>query len=694
MTQKNSSFNEKKGGGIFATMGLSAALVRAVHRLGFRLPTPIQRKCIPLLLDGRDVVGMARTGSGKTAAFLLPLVHHLGSHSVRVGIRALVIAPTRELVIQIHTVLRDLLQKAASDLRTVALVGGEGVEEQFVQLASNPDIIIATPGRLMHICEESGLCLRTVQLVVWDEADRLVEDAVLAQQMREINSRLPSEGRQTALFSATLPSALVEFAQAGLKDPQLVRLDVESKLSPDLELLFLATKSDQKEAALLSILRHLVDSNSTGPSNDRNHGKTVIFAATKHHVEYLQELLKAQGMNATYIYGALDQAARRLALEQFRKGQRSLLIVTDVAARGLDIPLLDNVINYDFPSSPKLFLHRVGRVARAGRSGRAISLFAPDEYPFLFDLQLFLGRSVVTAKTSNSDGDSAMVIGEIPQSLLDEEQGGVERVVDSGGLDSLKKVMMNATKLYRKTRPTASPESHRRSKEFMAAHPILGVHPIFKDIQDKDTVDVITALHKFKPRSSHLAFLKLASGMTISKPVSSAATKTNPQSIQQQSKSTSSSSITTSSEPCLRYTKNEHGSETERGYALAMTKSTKPSSIFKTFTGFAEEARSAVMDLNKNGDDPSSHRDKRRGLKDGKASISKGGKLKSATNKRDNRSGELYRQWRAKTHLNIQRPGEIESTTASNRAKAIIKAGEERRRWRQRKPSKRPRTTK
>ena len=376
--------NKKISTGSFTSMNLIPSLFKAIQRKGYHQPTPIQRKSIGPLLEGRDVVGMARTGSGKTAAFIIPMVQKLKTHSVKVGVRGLVMVPTRELALQIMQFTK--LMAKFTDLRTCMIVGGDSFEEQFMQLATNPDIIIATPGRLLHLCIEAQLSLQMVEMAVFDEADRLFELG-FAEQLNELLARMPST-RQTALFSATLPQGLVEFAAAGLVSPVFVRLDSESKLSADLKCSFLTVQTSRKDAALLFLLRTLIKPGEL----------TLIFAATRHHVEYLQTLLRACDYHVGYVYGSMDQEAREQAVANFRTGRWSILIVTDVAARGIDIPLLANVINYDFPGKAKLFVHRVGRVARAGRTGTAYSLIAPDEIPFLVDLQMFLGgdrKSVV-----------------------------------------------------------------------------------------------------------------------------------------------------------------------------------------------------------------------------------------------------------------------------------------------------------
>jgi ATP-dependent RNA helicase DDX54/DBP10 len=210
--------------------GLNAHLLKAISRKGFSVPTPIQRKTIPLVLDGQDVVGMARTGSGKTAAFVIPMIEKLKAHSARVGARALILSPSRELALQTLKVVKEFGR--GTDLKCVLLVGGDSLEEQFGFMAANPDIVIATPGRFLHLKGEMSLDLSSIKYVVFDEADRLFEMG-FAAQLTEILHALPTS-RQTLLFSATLPKSLVEFARAGLQEPSLVRLDAESKVSPDL----------------------------------------------------------------------------------------------------------------------------------------------------------------------------------------------------------------------------------------------------------------------------------------------------------------------------------------------------------------------------------------------------------------------------------------------------------------------------
>ncbi|XP_021018956.1 ATP-dependent RNA helicase DDX54 [Mus caroli] len=457
---------KKKSGG-FQSMGLSYPVFKGIMKKGYKVPTPIQRKTIPMILDGKDVVAMARTGSGKTACFLLPMFERLKARSAQTGARALILSPTRELALQTMKFTKELGK--FTGLKTALILGGDKMEDQFAALHENPDIIIATPGRLVHVAVEMNLKLQSVEYVVFDEADRLFEMG-FAEQLQEIIGRLPG-GHQTVLFSATLPKLLVEFARAGLTEPVLIRLDVDAKLNEQLKTSFLLVREDTKAAVLLYLLQNVV----------RPQDQTVVFVATKHHAEYLTELLTGQGVSCAHIYSALDQTARKINLAKFTHNKCSTLIVTDLAARGLDIPLLDNVINYSFPAKGKLFLHRVGRVARAGRSGTAYSLVAPDEVPYLLDLHLFLGRSVTLARPHEEPSGAVGrdgVLGRVPQSVVDDEDSSLQTAMGASlDLQGLHRVANNAQQQYVRSRPAPSPESIKRAKELDLAE--LGLHPLF-----------------------------------------------------------------------------------------------------------------------------------------------------------------------------------------------------------------------
>ncbi|KAF8313459.1 DEAD-domain-containing protein [Clavulina sp. PMI_390] len=532
------------GGGSFQSMGLHPSLLRALIVRGYKTPTPIQRASIPSLLASppRDLVGMARTGSGKTLAYMIPLLQRLGGrHSTSFGARALVLVPARELALQVLKVGKELARgwnsgagahagdnevdeeqesKSSQALRWGLIVGGESMDEQFEVITSNPDVIIATPGRLLHLAVEMNLDLKSIQYVVFDEADRLFEMG-FETALTEILHRLPAT-RQTLLFSATLPKSLVEFAKAGLQNPKLIRLDAESKISSDLRMGFFSVKAAEKEACLLSLLRDVIQVPLGGPSRDadesgdedsgdedtkkkrKGKGKakeriakprilaphqTLIFVATKHHVEYLIALLAEVGYAVSHIYGALDQAARTLQMDKFRRGVTSILVVTDVAARGIDIPVLENVINYDFPHGARVFVHRVGRTARAGQKGWAWSFVTHNELPHLLDLQLFLGRPLAS---SAPDGEvsftESLVLGTFDRDTIDTDVEYLARLdVSNSSLPTLKQVMTRGQTLYERSIGKASQASFARAKEMVkdgrwglsgaaeAAH----IHPIF-----------------------------------------------------------------------------------------------------------------------------------------------------------------------------------------------------------------------
>lgn len=493
----------KKGRG-FQSMGLNSHLLKAITKKGFSVPTPIQRKTIPLLLENQDVVGMARTGSGKTAAFVIPMIEKLKTHSVKVGMRALVLSPSRELALQTLKAVKELGR--GTELRTILLVGGDSLEEQFSQMTSNPDIVIATPGRFLHLLVEMSLDLSSVRYVVFDEADRLFEMG-FATQLHEILYALPAS-RQTLLFSATLPKSLVEFAKAGLREPHLVRLDAESKMSPDLECAFLTLKGAEKEGALLHLLNDVIQmptgeaaaarkSQQVDSQNPKKRKRmsapsatelpsaysTIVFAATKHHVEYLSNLLKLAGFPVSYVYGSLDQTARKAQVEDFRAGITTILVVTDVAARGIDIPLLANVINYDFPSQPKVFIHRVGRTARAGKKGWSYNLIKDADLPYMLDLQLFLGKKLVFGRNAGQPAHFVedLVLGGIPKDRLEKSCEWVTKILDEDGdLEALRSVAVKGEKLYTKSRNSASSESAKRAKTLAFNQALQEPHLIYK----------------------------------------------------------------------------------------------------------------------------------------------------------------------------------------------------------------------
>ncbi|CAB9524185.1 dependent RNA helicase [Seminavis robusta] len=514
------SGGKKKGSGGsasngFKALGLSEPVFHGIVRMGFRMPTPVQRKALPVILTGADACVMARTGSGKTIAFLVPLLEKLlklnaSRHQQapqQSSCRAVILSPTRELSMQTLKVLHKLAHFA--DLRAVGIHGGEGMEKQFDMLASKPDIIVATPGRLAHhLTEIPDFDLTNCQMCILDEGDRCMEMG-FSQQIRQIGRTMP-ENCQKIILSATMPKVLVEFTKSGFcTDPQVVRLDTECSVSEELRIAFLACRSSEKDAALMHVLHQIQEDLET---NDAlRTGLTIIFAATRHHVEYIHCLLQASGISSTLIYGTLDQDARKANLSAFRSGKKSVLVVTDVAARGIDVPLIDHVIHYHFPPEAKLFVHRSGRAARAGRIGFCWGLVDPEEMPYMVDLHLFLGRKPMNAPEGNDNLSYSLQemtpemvhYGSLPVSILTQEVENVHRIINSElagsleteSLQSLARVCNNAMKQYRRTRPEASKDGVRRAKAIMEGARLesgqrigqgrIPTHPLLRDTEEK-----------------------------------------------------------------------------------------------------------------------------------------------------------------------------------------------------------------
>ncbi|XP_001600622.1 ATP-dependent RNA helicase DDX54 [Nasonia vitripennis] len=483
--KKKAGKKSNKSGG-FQSMGLSQSVIRGILKRGYKIPTPIQRKTIPIALDGRDVVAMARTGSGKTACFLIPMFEKLKTRQAKTGARALILSPTRELALQTQRFIKEIGR--FTGLKSSVILGGDSMDNQFSAIHGNPDIIVATPGRFLHICIEMDMNLKSIEFVIFDEADRLFEMG-FGEQIHEIANRLP-KNRQTLLFSATLPKVLVEFATAGLRNPVLVRLDVESKLPDELKLCFITCRPEEKLAVLMCLLKQVIKPGA----------QTVIFAATMHHVEYIHQILDQAGILNTFIYSNLDPSARKINAAKFQNGKVKVLVVTDVAARGIDIPHLDNVINFNFPAKSKLFIHRVGRCARAGRSGTAYNIVAPDEYAYLLDLHLFLGRSFNIVPVSEAKNIPEGSIGKMPQSMIEEELSELiawhENVTD---IANMQNVCNNAYQQYCRSRPPASAESNKRIKELDINR--AGILPEFRDAND-EAANLLSKMKSYRPRGT------------------------------------------------------------------------------------------------------------------------------------------------------------------------------------------------
>ena len=365
-------------------LGLAPALNDALKRANFSQPTPIQNQAIPLALNGHDILGLAQTGTGKTLAFGLPLIDHLlaqpGKPDPKTA-KALILAPTRELVNQIADSLRNLTKK--TKLRVATVVGGQSINKQVMFLARGTDILVATPGRLIDLMERGAVNLGSVRHLVLDEADQML-DMGFIHALRRIAPELGTP-RQTMLFSATMPKQMEELSRAYLTNPQRVQVSPPGKAADKITQSLHFVGKPEKPAKLREIL-----------SQDTE-ALTLVFTRTKHGAERLMKGLVADGYNAASIHGNKSQGQRDRAIKAFRAGEVNILVATDVAARGIDIPGVAYVINFDLPEVPDNYVHRIGRTARAGREGEAIAFCAPEEVDLLRQIQKLMKIEIPVA---------------------------------------------------------------------------------------------------------------------------------------------------------------------------------------------------------------------------------------------------------------------------------------------------------
>ena len=368
----------------FSTLGLSPELLGAVTDAGLDTPTPIQERAIPLALQGRDVLGLAQTGTGKTLAFGLPLIDRLMAEPGRPApktTRALILAPTRELVNQIADNLRRLTDDLPLKVSTV--VGGQSIVRQVKMLSRGTDILVATPGRLIDLTDRRAVDLSWAKHLVLDEADQML-DMGFIHALRKIAPLLGTP-RQTMLFSATMPKEMEELSRAYLKTPERVQVTPPGKAADKIEQSVIFAEKAEKGDALRELL-----------SRDPN-ALTLVFARTKHGAERLMKSLVADGFDAASIHGNKSQGQRDRALAAFRAGDVTTLVATDVAARGIDIPDVALVVNYELPNVPDAYVHRIGRTARAGRDGMAVALCSEEEAGMLLQIEKLLGIEIPTA---------------------------------------------------------------------------------------------------------------------------------------------------------------------------------------------------------------------------------------------------------------------------------------------------------
>ncbi|MFY0681561.1 MAG: DEAD/DEAH box helicase [Thalassovita sp.] len=376
----------------FDMLGLAPELTKTIETAGFKEPTPIQNQAIPLALEGHDVMGLAQTGTGKTLAFGLPLINHLLAEPGRPApktSKALILAPTRELVNQIADSLRVLTN--GSRLKVTTVVGGQSINRQIHILNRGVDILVATPGRLIDLMDRRAVDLSTVRHLVLDEADQML-DLGFIHALRKIAPALGTP-RQTMLFSATMSKQMEELSRAYLNNPRKVQVSPPGKAADKVTQSVHFLSKPSKPSKLREIL-----------SQDKD-ALTLVFSRTKHGAEKLMKGLVADGFNAASIHGNKSQGQRDRAIKAFRDGTITVLVATDVAARGIDIPGVAYVINYDLPDVPDNYVHRIGRTARAGREGEAIAFCSPEESDLLRQIQKLMKMEIPIASGTSTVGD-------------------------------------------------------------------------------------------------------------------------------------------------------------------------------------------------------------------------------------------------------------------------------------------------
>ena len=361
----------------FSQLGLAPAQVRSCESLGYTEPTPIQKQAIPVVLSGQDLIGCAETGTGKTAAFLLPIIQRL-TEKPRPGVRVLVLAPTRELAMQIQKNYGELNRVKAN--RGVTVIGGANMRTQISDLRRGAAIVVATPGRLLDLAERGAVNFAQVEVLVLDEADRMLDMGFLPA-IRRILSMLPAK-RQTLLFSATMSSDIEKLARTTMKDPKLIEVSPRGQAATMVEQTAYPVAQESKTALLLDLLER------------EKFERVLVFTRTRRGAERLSHILSAREHSVNRIHSDRTQPQREAALRGFRDGRTRVLVATDIAARGLDVDSVSHVINYDVPSAPEDYVHRIGRTGRAGNTGRAITIVTPVDESSMHAIERLTGQPV------------------------------------------------------------------------------------------------------------------------------------------------------------------------------------------------------------------------------------------------------------------------------------------------------------
>jgi ATP-dependent RNA helicase RhlE len=363
----------------FSTLGLSPQVLEGVRAAGYSQPTAIQLRAIPLVMEGRDLIGSAQTGTGKTAAFALPILSRLERHG---GTRALILEPTRELAAQVETAIRDYGR--FTELRTVVLFGGTGYGRQDQALRQGADIIVATPGRLLDHLHRGALRLNHIETLVLDEADRMLDMGFLPD-VRRIIERCPRQ-RQTLLFSATIPPEIEQLAKWALRRPEAVEIGQRRSPAETVTHALYPVASDQKQAILDELLKRT------------DFDQVLIFCRTKHGADRVAHKLRQQGHAVAVLHSNRTQRERELALNGFREGRYEVMVATDIAARGIDVEQISHVINYDVPHHPEDYVHRIGRTGRAQTVGDAFTIMTGEDVQEVAAIERFIGQKIPRVK--------------------------------------------------------------------------------------------------------------------------------------------------------------------------------------------------------------------------------------------------------------------------------------------------------
>jgi len=378
----------------FSKLGLAPAIVDGVKAMGYIDPTPIQLRAIPLVLAGRDVIGSAQTGTGKTAAFALPILSKLGQHAP--GPRALILEPTRELAAQVETAIHDYAR--FTNLKTTVVYGGVGYGRQTDELRAGTDIVMATPGRLLDHLEKGTVRLDKVQFLVLDEADRMLDMGFLPD-VRRILDRIPRQ-RHTALFSATIPPQIETLIKWAMHNPETIEIGARRTPAETVKHVIYPVSDSQKSDLLLQLLERV------------NYNSVLIFCRTKHGADRIAGLLKRANHAVAVLHSNRTQREREQALEGFRNGKFEALVATDIAARGLDIAEVSHVINYDVPQHPEDYIHRIGRTGRAEHSGDAFTIMTAEDSSHVFAIERFISQKIPRVKLENFDYKYTMLFEE------------------------------------------------------------------------------------------------------------------------------------------------------------------------------------------------------------------------------------------------------------------------------------------